>query len=112
MIKAIEFIKTGFSSEDASKLSDVIRPLFESNHEVIVDFSGITIFTTLFFNNAFTKYILIIGPELYNKRFRLENLSELGEITYQHSLQNAVKYFNMSEDMKKIHNDIIETPEE
>ncbi len=112
MIKAIEFIKTGFSADDASKIGYAIEPIFNSGEKVIVDFSGITIFTTLFFNNAFTKYILKLGPDEYKLKFELKNLSELGETTYQHSFDNAVNYFNMSDDAKRIHNEIIEDTED
>ena len=112
MIKAVEFIKTGFSADDALKLSNVIEPIFDTSQKIVVDFTGITIFTTLFFNNAFTKYILQLGPDDYEKRFELINLSELGETTYQHSFENAVNYFNMSSDAKKIHDEITETAED
>lgn len=112
MIKAVEFIKTGFSADDALTIGCVIEKVFEQGEQVVVDFSGITIFTTLFFNNAFTKYILKLGPEEYKLKFELKNLSELGETTYQHSFDNAVNYFNMSDDAKKIHNEVIEDTEE
>ena len=77
-----------------------------------IDFKGVTIFTTLFFNNAFTKYILKIGPDAYKQKFELKNLSDLGETTYQHSCDNAVNYFNMSDDAKKIHDEVTESTEE
>jgi CRISPR/Cas system type I-B associated protein Csh2 (Cas7 group RAMP superfamily) len=48
MIIAKQYIQTGFSAEDAEKLSVAIQPLFE-----------------------------------------IHNLSEIGEATYQYSLENA-----------------------
>ena len=101
MIKANDFIKTGFSIEDANALDDIINSLVKDDKSVIVDFSGITIFTTLFFNNAFAKYIIQLGPNEYKKRFKLENLSELGQITYKHSFDNAINYYNLSKSQRK-----------
>lgn len=112
MIRAIDFIKTGFSAADATKLDAVIQPLVQNGENIVVDFKDIAIFTTLFFNNVFAKYILQIGPDDYKQRFELQNLSELGETTYQHSFDNAVNYFNMSDDAKKIHDEITENTEE
>lgn len=112
MIKATDFIKTGFSADDAIKISGEIEAALNSGEKVVVDFKGVTIFTTLFFNNAFTKYILKIGPDAYKQKFELKNLSDLGETTYQHSFDNAVNYFNMSDDAKKIHDEVTESTEE
>ena len=111
MIRAVEFIKTGFSADDAVELDKVIRPLFEKGEKIVVDFEGIKIFTTLFFNNVFAKYILKIGPAKYNECFELENLSELGQTTYQHSFDNAVAYYNLSDSAKKAQDIIVEDPE-
>ena len=111
MIKAIEYIKTGFSADDAAKLNEVIQPIFDKGEKVIVDFSGITIFTTLFFNNVFAKYILKIGPSQYGTVFEVVNLSELGKTTYQHSYDNAVNYYGMSEGAKKAQDGIVENPD-
>ena len=112
MIKSLDFIKTGFSADDATKLDAVIQPLVKNGERIIVDFKDITIFTTLFFNNVFAKYILQIGPDAYKQMFELKNLSELGETTYQHSFENAVNYFNMSDDAKKIHDAVTENTDE
>lgn len=111
MIKAIEYIKTGFSADDAAKLNDVIQPLFEQGVKVVVDFTGISIFTTLFFNNVFAKYILKIGPEQYERSFEIQNLSDLGQTTYQHSYDNAVNYYGLSDGAKETQNEIVENPD-
>ena len=111
MIKALDFIKTGFSADDANELDNAIKPLFEQGEKIVVDFDGIKIFTTLFFNNVFAKYILKIGPEKYLECFSLENLSELGQTTYQHSFENAVNYYRLSDAGKKAQDTIVEDPE-
>lgn len=112
MIRASDYIKTGFSADDAAKLDAVIQQHVQNNEKIIVDFADITIFTTLFFNNVFAKYILQIGLDAYNQKFELHNLSELGQTTYQHSFDNAVNYYNLSEDKQKSQEKILGTPEE
>lgn len=104
MIKACDYIKTAFSSNDAECLGKQISELLKNDNKIVVDFKGITIFTTLFFNNAFAKYVIEIGPKKYDEKFELINLSELGHTTYMHSYNNAINYYNLSEKQKKIQN--------
>lgn len=59
------------------------------------------LFTTLFFNNALAKYVLELGPEKYERKFAVENLSEVGRTTYQHSMENAKEYYKTSAEEKK-----------
>ena len=112
MIQASKYIKTGFSADDAAKLSEVIDPLFANGNVIQVDFEGITIFTTLFFNHVFAKYVLQIGPEEYKERFLLENLTELGMTTYQHSVSNAEKFYQLSEEQKATANTVLDNPDD
>lgn len=94
MIKANEFIKTGFSVEDAETLKGKLQPLFEQEKRVVIDFDGIVIYTTLFFNFLFGPYIMKIGPEKFKKKIILINLSQIGLASYQISYQNAAKKWN------------------
>ena len=96
MIKANKYIKTGFSANDAECLLDVIEPIVNRNEVVQIDFSDIKIFTTLFFNIALTKYVVQLGPQKYKEMFKVLNLSEVGQSTYQHSFDNAVEYYKLS----------------
>lgn len=107
MIKAVDYIKTAFSADDAEKLDKVIMPLIDGNEKITVDFSKIAIFTTLFFNNVFAKHILKMGIDGYNSKFELINLSELGKTTYNHSYNNAVNYYKLSSPEKEVRETIL-----
>lgn len=97
MIKVNEYIKTAFSIEDANILNPIIEKEILNNDIIILDFTGIRFFTTLFFNNAISKYIIKLGPDEVNRRFHLIGLSEIGHDAYQISYDNACDY-------KKFHN--------
>ncbi len=101
MIQVNQYIKTAFSAEDAETLLKEIEPILRSEEKIILDFSGIKLFTTLFFNNALAKYVLELGPEKYERKFAVENLSEVGRTTYQHSMENAKEYYKTSAEEKK-----------
>lgn len=100
MIKASEYIKTGFSANDAECLGAIIEPMVGQCEKIQIDFSNIKIFTTLFFNISLTKYIVQFGPEKYGEMFEVLNLSEVGQSTYQHSFDNAVEYYKLSATQK------------
>lgn len=112
MILAKDYIQTGFSIEDAEKLDVAISKEINSNDKIVVDFSGITFFTTLFFNNALAKYVLKLTPEKYNKKFKIVNLSEIGEITYKHSYDNALDYYKLPPEKREIQEHIIKEENE
>ena len=95
MIKVADYIQTAFSMEDAAALTPIIDAELKENSKIILDFSNIKFFTTLFFNNAITKYVLSLGPDEYKKRFNLINLSEVGKTTYANS------YYELSDDKRK-----------
>lgn len=112
MIKASDYIKTAFSANDAEKIYTAIILSLSDNNTVEVDFEGVSIFTTLFFNNAFAKFIIEMGPEKYDKTIKLTKLSELGESTYKHSYDNAINYYQLSQEEKTKQEQILGTPEE
>jgi hypothetical protein len=112
MILAKDYIQTGFSIEDADRLDSAIKKEIDSTEKIIIDFDGITFFTTLFFNNALTKYVLQLTPEKYNQKFEIINLSDVGEITYAHSYDNAVEYFNLPPEKRQIQEQITKNENE
>lgn len=73
MIFAKDYITTGFSIDDVKKIENVISPLIKQSGKIEIDFEGVRIFTTLFFNNAFTKYVLELGPAAYADKISIIN---------------------------------------
>lgn len=113
IIKVIDHIDTAFSIEDAECLERQFIDYVEKEDVIVLDFEGIEYFTTLFFNNAISKYVLLLSKDVYDKRFKIIGLSEVGETTYNHSLENAIEYSSMSEQERKIKDEIVlETQDE
>ena len=113
MIRVKDYITTAFSIDDANKIDAVVKEELGRGEPIVLDFSDITIFTTLFFNNALAKYVTELSPDEFDKKFKLVNLSAVGETTFKHSYDNAVEYFTLPPD-KRIENEKIleETLEE
>lgn len=101
MILVSSYIQTAFSMDDAMKLVPVIEEELAKEENIQLDFSDVKFFTTLFFNNAITRYVLSLGPQKYRDTFKLFNLSDVGMSTYEHSLDNALSFFELSDDKKQ-----------
>lgn len=112
-IKVKDILPSAFSNEQAELLKGKINEVLEDN-KIVLDFSGITKFTTLFFNFSTGYFINLLGKEKYDSKFEIQNLNELGESTYIHSYNNSIRRETSGSDddmMEKILS-IINSPDE
>lgn len=107
-----EFIKSAFSQEKALLIRNKIEEYLPKEDKIILDFSGITKFTTLFFNFSTGYIISLLGPDEYNKRISLVNLSSLGKSTYDSSYNNAIDKYEPNKGIEKKVLEVIANPEE
>ncbi len=90
-IKVADIISNAFSSEQALRLKEEMERYMNDEEKIILDFSGIDKYTTLFFNFSTGYFIGKIGKEKYDRLVELDNLSNLGQSTYQNSYFNATR---------------------
>lgn len=107
-----DFINSAFSQEKALIIRKKIEVGLLKEDKIILDFSGITKFTTLFFNFSTGYIISLIGPDKYNEKVSLVNLSQLGQSTYDSSYKNAVDKYEPNKGIEKKILDVITNPEE
>lgn len=91
MIVVKDFIKMAFSYEDGMKLREKINEALKTEKPVEVDFEGINVFTTMFFNACFGHYVFTYSLEWYNEMIKVINLNQMGIETHRHSIENAQK---------------------
>ena len=97
IIVVSDYTKSGFSYEDAKKISEVLKEKLKElsgEDSLCFDFSNVKFFTTLFFNTAFTSLLTKMSLEEYEKKIQLVNLSKVGQTAYNHSLENAKRFVN------------------
>lgn len=96
-INVFEFIKNGLTENNGfilrQKIEEVLKDLKE-NDVIILNFEKIFLFATPFFNTSIGFFVLTLGPEQFDKIFRIIKISDLGMNTYQHSYENAVENYN------------------
>lgn len=101
VIKAIDYIESGFSADDANSIIPIIEECLNNNDQITIDFSKVKYYTTLFFNLAITSLITKLGGvDQFNHRVKLVKLSKAGKETYEHSLQNAIEILSLDEEDK------------
>lgn len=110
-IKVSEYIKSGFSSEDASKINSILDTELtelDPNDDLVLDFSGVKFFTTRFFNLTLAKLLDQMGFADYKRIIRVVNLSDVGQVAYQHSFENAKRQLTMSSEEKDARTRVLE----
>ena len=81
--------KMAMTDSDGLKLRKEIEDLKKTEKNIILDFSQISLFATMFFNASIGHFIMEMSPEKCEDLFELRNISELGKETYNHSFENA-----------------------
>lgn len=82
--------------EDGKTLRHKILSVWEADptEKIELDFSGITMFSTMFFNASVGYLALRKGVDYIHEHLSCKNLSPLGETTYTHSIENAMAVKN------------------
>ena len=91
MIKVKDFINMAFSYEDGMLIRDKISEALATEQPLEIDFEGITVFTTMFFNACLGHFVFTNSIEWYEKTIKVINLNQMGIETHKHSIENAQK---------------------
>jgi len=79
--------------DDGQKLFDLIHAELMAGKPVELDFSGVEVFASPFFNAAFGQLLRDLEPEDLNRLVRITNLRPVGQETLRLVLQNAKSYY-------------------
>lgn len=84
-----DFTTTALSEDAGILLRQHISDFLDKDQIIELDFEGISLFSTTFFNASIGFFVLQMGPDKCKRLFKLVNISDLGQDTYDHSLENA-----------------------
>lgn len=90
------------TESDGLKLRKAMEASLENDKEIELDFSGISLFATMFFNASIGNLIMRFSPEKCAEIIRLTHISDLGMDTYQHSFENARFIFVQRDSLHRI----------
>lgn len=89
-IKVNEFLNTAMCVRDAEILKEKIIPYVEYGESVLLDFSGITHFTSLFFNTSLCSILFDIGKEKYDSLITVLNLPDYAKNSYEDCYEETI----------------------
>lgn len=102
-IKISDFSQEAASQTKGLQLRAIMEPFLKQETPFTVDFDGICRFASPFFNNSFAGLALIYGFDVI-ENIGLLNLSEIGNLAYRTSMENAHLLSNNPEYIEKINN--------
>jgi hypothetical protein len=82
------------SFDDGQQLFDLIHPQLQTGQTVELDFEGVTVFASAFFNVAIGQLLQDISSETLNDKLLIDNLSPHGETVLAQVIENAKPYYS------------------
>lgn len=83
-------------TEDAGKLVfNTVLPSLKNGERIELDFEGLTMFASLFFNNSLAPLFRDFDPAFIGSHLEVTNLNEVGRKTFGRSMENAAEFFKL-----------------
>ncbi len=85
---------TCLSPEKGQKVFRVVEPDVAAGRTVELDFTGVDLFATPFFNLSIGQLLRAHDPASVRSRLRVLNLNEVGQDTFSRAWDNAVQHYH------------------
>ncbi len=83
--------------DDGQHVHDRIKPELVAGREVELDFDGVSVFASPFFNAAIGQLLKDIDSETLNRLLRIESLNLLGHDVLRRVIDNSKRYYASKE---------------
>ena len=94
--------KNCITLEDGQKIYKNVHKSLLHNNVVTLDFKGVEVFASPFFNTAIGQLLKDIEPDILNKNLKVESISEPGRATLQRVIENSKRYYTNPDYRKSI----------
>jgi len=83
--------------EDGQAIHDRIHPELRAGRAVELDFEGVGVFASPFFNAAIGQLLKDLKPDDLNRLLRVQNLNEVGTALMRRVIENARRYYSSTD---------------
>lgn len=90
------------TSEDGQLVYEEIHPKLAAGEPVSLDFTGVTVFASPFFNFAIGQLLRDLEPDDLNEFLKIEGLLPDGGLVVQRVVKNAKEYYKNPETKKAV----------
>jgi hypothetical protein len=87
--------------DDGAAIYSRIHGPLAGGELVELDFAGVQVFASPFFNAGIGRLLADLSPETLNARLKLEHLSEIGARVLRRVIENARDYYAASAEQRK-----------
>ena len=84
-------------AEAGQEVYDLIHPKLLAGHPVELDFTGVSVFASAFFNFAIGQLLKDLAPDTLNQRLKITGLSTNGYSILKRVIENAKHYYSDGE---------------
>ena len=90
------------TSEDGQCVYDEIYPKLAAGESVCLNFSGVRVFASPFFNFAIGQLLKDLEPDVLNQLLKVEKITADGLLVWRRVVKNAKEYYKNLETKKAI----------
>jgi len=100
--------RNAITLRDGQAIFEIVSPRLTNGETVYLDFDGVEVFASPFFNAAIGQLLGILSPTALNSLLRMTNLSDLGTRTVRSVIENAKEYFSRDSKQRAALDSILE----
>lgn len=102
-ISVVELVgKNALTPEDGKAVYSILQPEIAAGRTVALDFSGVSVFASPFFNWGIGRLIADFPPELLNRMLKFSNIAPAGDRALRRSIDNAKEYYAEPEQKRNL----------
>jgi hypothetical protein len=98
--------------EDGDKIYQTIFPALKSEEKISIDFTGVKVFASPFFNAAIGKLLKDFIPDALNRLISFLNLNPVGSDVLKRVIENSKQFYGNPEIQKAVERTISQKSEE
>lgn len=91
----------GITVDDGQRIYDYVLPHLQNNQQVELDFAGVSIFVSSFFNAAVGQLLRDFQTEDLNRLVKFSNLTSVGKLVLKQVIENAERYYSEDEETRR-----------
>jgi hypothetical protein len=98
--------------EDGEKTYQKIVPALRSEEKISLDFAGVKVFASPFFNSAIGRLLKDFSTEILNRFLSFDNLNPIGAEVLKKVIENSKQFYSKPEAQKAIEQAIAQRAQE
>ncbi|MEG4629799.1 STAS-like domain-containing protein [Microcoleus sp. AR_TQ3_B6] len=99
--------KTCMTPDDGMKVYELTYPELRAEHAVELDFAGVEIFASPFFNFAIGQLLRDISPDTLNRLLKFSHLNSVGNQILKQVIKNSKRYYAADDATRNAINEIV-----